>query len=88
MLTPLKFNTQYFEKIWGGQKLRTLMGKDFGTMANCGESWEVSGIAGKENVILRYVLLGFRTGPAIGSLHARPEVHELEDIVRKVGNER
>ena len=47
----------------------------------------LSGITGKENVILHYVLLGFRVGPSIGSLHARPEVQTLEDIVRKVGNE-
>ena len=48
----------------------------------------LSGTAGKENVILNYVLLGFRIGPSIGSLHARPEVNALEDLVRKVGNER
>lgn len=48
----------------------------------------LSGIPGKENVILNYVLLGFRVGPSIGSLHARPEVNALEDLVRKVGNER
>ena len=48
----------------------------------------LSGTAGKENAILNYVLLGFRVGPSIGSLHAQPEVQALEDIVRKVGNER
>lgn len=48
----------------------------------------LSGISGKENVILRYALLGFRVGPSIGSLHARPEVAALENLVRKVGNER
>ncbi|MBE6045927.1 MAG: DNA metabolism protein [Clostridiales bacterium] len=48
----------------------------------------LSGIAGKENVILRYLLLGFRIGPSIGSMHSLPEVKALEDIVRKVGNER
>lgn len=48
----------------------------------------LSGITGKENVILNYVLFGFHIGPSIGSLHAQPEVHALEDIVRKVGNER
>ena len=42
----------------------------------------------KENVILKYILLGFRIGPSIGSLHAVAEVNELEDLVRKVGNER
>jgi mannose-6-phosphate isomerase len=65
MLTPLKFNTQYFEKIWGGQKLRTLMGKDFGTMANCGESWEVSGIAGKESEVAAGLPLEGNTLPEL-----------------------
>lgn len=51
MLTPLKFRPQFFEKIWGGQKLHTILGKDFGALANCGESWEVSGIAGKESEV-------------------------------------
>ena len=51
MLTPLKFRPQYFEKIWGGQKLHTILGKDFGSLANCGESWELSGIAGKESEV-------------------------------------
>ena len=48
----------------------------------------LSDAPGKETVILKYVVLGFRIGPAIGSLHARPEVYALEDLVRKVGNER
>ncbi|MGX8773975.1 MAG: TIGR03915 family putative DNA repair protein [Bacillota bacterium] len=47
----------------------------------------LSGIRGKENVILNYILLGFRTGPSVGSLHAVKEVKELEDIARKVGIE-
>lgn len=47
MLTPLKFRSQYFEKIWGGQKIKTVLNKDFGKLTNCGESWELSGIAGK-----------------------------------------
>ena len=47
----------------------------------------LAGITGKENVILNYILLGFRTGPSVGSLHAVKEVKELEDIARKVGFE-
>ena len=47
----------------------------------------LSRIPGKENVILKYILLGFRTGPSIGSLHAVKEVKNLEDIARKVGIE-
>ena len=48
----------------------------------------LSDAPGKETVILKFVVLGFRIGPSIGSLHARPEVYALENLVRKVGNER
>ena len=48
----------------------------------------LSDAPGKETAILQYVVLGFRTGPSIGSLHARAEVYAVEDLVRKVGNER
>jgi len=45
-LYPLKFDPIFKEKIWGGQKLRTVLGKDFGDLDNCGESWEISGVDG------------------------------------------
>ena len=44
---PLKFRPQYFEKIWGGQKIQKLLNKNVGPIANCGESWEISGVPGK-----------------------------------------
>ena len=47
----------------------------------------LSSVSGKENVILKYIILGFRTGPSVGSLHAVKEVKDLEDIARKVGIE-
>ena len=47
-LYPLKFNTIYKEKLWGGQKIKTVLKKDFGALANCGEAWELSGV--QENV--------------------------------------
>ena len=50
-LYPLKFQSIYKEKIWGGQKIRTLLHKDFGTLKNCGESWEVSGIEDEVSVV-------------------------------------
>ena len=65
MLTPLKFRPQYFEKIWGGQKLHTILGKDFGSLDNCGESWEVSGIAGKESEVAAGVPLEGNTLPEL-----------------------
>ena len=51
MLYPLKFRPLFFDKIWGGHKIEKLLGKNIGKLANCGESWELSGIDGKESVV-------------------------------------
>ncbi len=45
-LYPLKFTPHFKEKLWGGQKIKTILGKDFGDLDNCGETWELSGIEG------------------------------------------
>ena len=57
-LYPLKFKPLFFEKIWGGQKIRTILGKDFGRLANCGESWELSGVEGRNTKISNGSLQG------------------------------
>ena len=44
MLYPLKFKTIYKEKIWGGDKVKRLLNKDFSPLKNCGETWEISTI--------------------------------------------
>ncbi|WP_179352119.1 type I phosphomannose isomerase catalytic subunit [Winogradskyella vidalii] len=44
---PIKFQPILKEKIWGGEKLATLLNKS-STSNNIGESWEISGV--KENV--------------------------------------
>lgn len=43
-LYPLKFKPVFLEKIWGGDRLRTMLNKNFGPLSNCGESWEISGV--------------------------------------------
>jgi len=43
-LYPLKFVTQYKDKIWGGNKIKTILNKDFGNLPNCGETWEISAV--------------------------------------------
>lgn len=43
---PLKFKTIFKDKIWGGQKIKTILGKDFSPLPNCGETWELSGVQG------------------------------------------
>jgi len=57
-LYPLKFKSIYKDKIWGGQKIRTYLGKDFGSLANCGESWEISGVKSDVSVVDGGVLNG------------------------------
>jgi len=57
-LYPLKFVPQYLDKIWGGQKIRTHLGKDFGELPNCGESWEISGEQGHISVVANGFLAG------------------------------
>lgn len=47
-LYPLKFRPIFKEKIWGGNKLNTVLGKNFPHDIKIGESWEISGI--RENI--------------------------------------
>ena len=42
-LYPLKFEPILKEKIWGGNKIKSILNKDYSPLSNCGESWEVSG---------------------------------------------
>ena len=56
-LYPLKFEPILKEKIWGGNKLQTLLNKDI-KEANAGESWEISGVKGDISVIANGNLKG------------------------------
>ena len=57
-LYPLKFNPILKEKLWGGQKIRTILGKDFGALSNCGETWELSGVEGNISTVANGPLAG------------------------------
>lgn len=57
-LYPLKFKTIFKDKIWGGQKIRTILGKDFGVLPNCGETWEISGVEGNISEVAEGALAG------------------------------
>lgn len=50
-LYPLKFTPIYKDKIWGGNKIKSVLNKDFGSLPNCGESWELSGVEGNVSVV-------------------------------------
>jgi mannose-6-phosphate isomerase len=57
-LYPLKFKTLYKDKIWGGQKIKTYLHKDFGSLPNCGETWEISGVKSDVSVVANGALAG------------------------------
>lgn len=56
-LYPLKFTPICLEKIWGGNRLKTLLNKKYDTK-NCGESWEISGVEGNISVVANGFLKG------------------------------
>ena len=58
MLYPLKFHPIFKDKIWGGEKIRTVLKKDFTPLPNCGESWEISGVQNNESIVRNGYLKG------------------------------
>ncbi|MBU2457523.1 MAG: class I mannose-6-phosphate isomerase [Planctomycetes bacterium] len=48
---PLKFKPIYKELIWGGYKLRNILGKDFPAEKKIGESWELADLPNDKTVI-------------------------------------
>lgn len=83
MLYPLTFETIFKDKIWGGQKIKTILGKDYSPLPNCGETWEVSDVEGNVSVVKEGSLQG-------KSLHELVEEYkgELvgEHVYEKYGN--
>ncbi|TAH27471.1 MAG: mannose-6-phosphate isomerase [Cytophagales bacterium] len=57
-LYPLKFKTIFKDKIWGGNKIKTYLGKDYAPLPNCGETWEISGVKGNLSVVSSGTLSG------------------------------
>jgi mannose-6-phosphate isomerase len=51
LLGPLKFMPLFKNKIWGGNKIHTILKHDFSPLPNCGELWAISGIPGNESVV-------------------------------------
>ena len=56
-LYPLKFTPLSKYRIWGGNKLNTVLNKGF-KEENIGESWEISGVAGDETLVSEGILAG------------------------------
>jgi len=57
-LYPLKFTPVFKEKIWGGNKIRTVFGMDYAPLPNCGEAWVLSGYGDEVSVVNNGFLAG------------------------------
>lgn len=55
---PLKFNPIYKQRIWGGQKLRQVFGKQLPPELKIGESWELADLPEDKSVIANGELAG------------------------------
>lgn len=55
---PLKFEPIYKQRIWGGQKLREVFGKDLPAGEKIGESWELADLPQDKSVIANGDLAG------------------------------
>ena len=56
-LYPIKFKPILKERIWGGQKLNSLLSKE-SELPNVGESWEISDVEGDASVVINGNLKG------------------------------
>ena len=56
-LYPLKFQPILKDKIWGGQKLKSILKRD-SNLPNIGESWEISDVEGDTSVVTNGILQG------------------------------
>jgi len=83
-LYPLKFTPIFKDKIWGGNKIKTVLGMDYSPLPNCGEVWVLSGVA--ENI--SEVSNGFLEGNELNEL-IEVYMGDLvgEAIYEKFGNE-
>ena len=62
---PLKFRPIYKQRIWGGQKLREIFGKDLPAGEKIGESWELADLPNDKSVIANGELAGMTLNAAV-----------------------
>ncbi|MGZ2369708.1 type I phosphomannose isomerase catalytic subunit [Ancylomarina sp. YFZ004] len=83
-LYPIKFTPIAKETIWGGNKLKTVLSKDFPSNQKIGESWEISGVKNDISIVANGHLKGESLNKLITDLGARL----LGDkVYQKFGNE-
>ena len=83
-LYPLKFKPIFKDKIWGGDKIKSVMGLDYDPLPNCGEAWVLSGVEGDPSIVSS----GFLAGNELNEL-LEVYMYDLvgDDVYEKYGNE-
>ncbi len=51
VLYPMKFKPIFKDKIWGGRKIKEVLGMDYGSLPNCGEAWLLSGLWDEQSIV-------------------------------------
>src|SRR5690606_30090215 len=81
-LYPIKFHPILKDKIWGGNKLKTILNKEH-NLLNAGESWEISDVEGDTSVVAN----GDLAGKTLKDLLSEYTSHLLgEKIYKEFGN--
>ena len=62
---PFKFEPIFKQRIWGGQKLAEVFGKDLSEHKKIGESWELADLPEDKSVITNGELAGLTLAEAI-----------------------
>ena len=70
-LYPLKFKPILKDKIWGGEKLKSVLNKTEAS-PKCGESWEISTFGDDISVVSEGFLDGKYSSRTHRSIHGRP----------------
>ncbi len=83
-LYPLKFQPIFKDKIWGGRKIKDVLGMDFGKLPNCGEVWVVSGVEGNPTLVKNGFLAGNELNELV-SIYMGDLVGD--DVYEKYGDE-
>lgn len=83
-LYPFKFKPVFKDKVWGGQKIQTVLEQNFSPLPNCGEVWVLSGVEDNQTAIAN----GFLEGNELNEL-VEIYMGELvgDAIYTKFGNE-
>jgi mannose-6-phosphate isomerase len=91
MLYPLKFRPRFFEKMWGGRKMQSLLGKPLPADKPVGESWELYDfppgvVEGTQGWLSSEIVNGPLAGKTLHDLMASPEhAADLLGDVRPTG---